>query len=129
MTEEQAERNLLTGSCHCGAVRITLPVMPTVATKCNCSICRRLGGIWAYFELGTVQFEGHPEHTTDYIWGDKTLRTIRCRHCGCATHWEPLDGVPGARHGVNINNFDPALQARVKIRHFDGAETWTFIDT
>src|SRR6266571_500695 len=84
------EKQLLQGSCHCGAVRLTLPSAPEKATKCNCSICRRLGALWSYYEFGTVRIEGHPENTAEYIWGDKTLRTVRCKTCGCATHWEPL---------------------------------------
>ncbi|MGQ3055506.1 MAG: GFA family protein [Roseateles sp.] len=119
---------LLHGSCHCGAVRLTLPFAPEKATNCNCSLCRRLGGLWAYYEFGTVAVEGHPEHTAEYIWGDRTLRTLRCAHCGCATHWEPLVPEPGARHGVNLNNFDPQLRASVQVRRFDGDDSWTFLD-
>src|SRR5213076_3385565 len=70
------------GSCHCGAVRMTLPSTPEVATSCNCSLCRRIGGRWVYFEFGTVKIEGHPQATAEYVWGDRTLRTIRCRTCG-----------------------------------------------
>jgi len=118
----------LHGSCHCGAVRLTLPSMPDIGIKCNCSLCRRLGGLWAYYPFGAVVISGHPEHTTEYIWGDKTLRTIRCKTCGCATHWEPINGEPGARHGVNLNNFSLSLQEAVNIRYFDGADTWKYID-
>lgn len=116
------------GSCHCGAVTLTLPSTPEVATSCNCSLCRRIGGPWVYYEFGTVRIEGHPENTLAYIQGDRTLRTIRCRTCGCVTHWEPIDPHPGARHGVHLGNFDPALLAAVKVRRFDGADTWTFFD-
>ena len=41
---------MLEGSCHCGAVRLTLPFPPEVATSCNCSLCRRIGGPWVYYE-------------------------------------------------------------------------------
>ncbi len=128
MVEETSDTVMLQGSCHCGAVSLTLPSMPETAIKCNCSLCRRLGGLWAYYPFGTVQIKGHPEHTVDYVCGDKTLRTIRCNKCGCVTHWEPIDGESGARHGVNLNNFDRRLQESVKVRHFDGADTWTFVD-
>ena len=109
------------GSCHCGAVRLTLPSTPTVATGCNCSLCRRIGGPWVYFEFGTVKIDGHPQATGEYIWGDKTLRTVHCKSCGCVTHWEPLEPTPGAKHGVNLGNFDPELIASVRVRRFDGA--------
>ena len=69
-----------------------------------------------------------PEAAAAYIWGDRTLRTIHCKTCGCVTHWEPLPPTPGARHGVNLGNFDPELIASVRIRRFDGANTWIFID-
>ena len=81
-----------------------------------------------YYAFGTVAIEGHPENTAAYVWGDKVLRTVRCKTCGIVTHWEPLDPKPGARHGVNLRNFDPKLQALVVVRHFDGADTWAFID-
>jgi hypothetical protein len=87
-----------------------------------------LGGIWAYYEFGTVQISGHPENTQEYIQGDKTLRTMRCKTCGCITHWEPLNAEPGARHGVNLRNFGSAVMDDVQIRRFDGADTWQFLD-
>lgn len=75
-----------------------------------------------------VTIHGHPEDADSYVQGDRTLRTVRCRTCGIATHWEPL--VPNAdnRHGVNLINFDPSLLAQVKVRYFDGTDTWTFPD-
>lgn len=128
MSKELSTSPSLQGTCHCGAVCLTLPSMPDMAIRCNCSLCRRLGGLWSYFPFGDVKIEGHPAHTIDYVWGDKTLRTFRCKTCGCVTHWEPVDGKAGARHGVNLNNFDPLLQASVVVRHFDGANTWKFLD-
>jgi hypothetical protein len=118
----------LQGACHCGAVKLTLPFPPEKATRCNCSLCRRTGGTWAYYEFGTVLIEGHPDQTAEYIQGDRTLRTIRCRTCGIVTHWEPLEPQPGARHGVNLNNFEPRLLESVPVRRFDGADTWAYLD-
>ncbi len=61
------------GSCHCGAVRLTLPSTPESATSCNCSLCRRIGGPWVYFEWGTVTIEAAPDATEAYVQGDRTL--------------------------------------------------------
>jgi len=123
-----SEEKLLQGSCHCGAVRLTLPAAPEKATRCNCSLCRRLGELWVYYEFGTVRIAGHPENTVEYIWGDRTLRTVRCKTCGSVTHWEPLAPEAGGQHGVNLNNFDPRLQEDIQVRRFDGADTWKYID-
>lgn len=124
----QKSQPSLQGSCHCGSVRLTLPAAPETATSCNCSLCRRTGGLWAFYELGSVSIEGHPENTESYIWGDRTLTNYRCRTCGISTHWEPIEPTPGARHGVNLRNFGAELLGSVTVRRFDGADTWEFLD-
>ncbi len=115
----------LRATCHCGALTIEIPEPPTEITNCNCSICRRLGALWAYYEVGRVKIHGHPERTDSYVQGDRTLRVVRCRTCGCTSHWEPLAAEPNGRLGVNIRNFDPALIGSVRMRLLDGADTWT----
>lgn len=118
----------LHGSCHFGSVRLTLPTPPETAPNCNCSLCRRTGGIWDYYELGSVFLQGHPENTESYIRGDRTLKNVRCKTCGIVTHWGPLEPALGARHGVNLRNFEPELLESVVVRRFDGADTWKFLD-
>ncbi|MBF6024673.1 GFA family protein [Lysobacter niastensis] len=118
---------MISGSCHCGAVQIEVPEPPQSLLDCNCSLCRRNAALWAYYPPDAVRVIGHPQHTSEYVWGDRTLRTVRCSHCGCITHWEPLQ--PGLeRVGVNMRNFDPAVIAAVPVRHFDGADTWEYLD-
>ena len=120
---------MIKSSCHCGAVTLSLPEAPTQLTDCNCSICRRIGALWAYYPVAEVQVTGHPEHTAEYVWGDKTLRTVRCAHCGNVTHWEPLQPAADSKMGVNTRLFeDPTLAATAVVRRFDGADTWRFID-
>ncbi|MDO8323802.1 MAG: hypothetical protein Q7T23_12775 [Phenylobacterium sp.] len=45
-------------TCHCAAVRLTCEAAPTEVTECTCSICRRYGVLWAYYEPAQVQIEG-----------------------------------------------------------------------
>ncbi len=119
---------MLEGSCHCGQVRLTVPDRPTALTLCNCSICRRNGALWAFYAREDVRLTGHPQHTTRYEWGPRTIATFHCATCGCATHWEPLTPEAGTRFGVNIRNFDPDAVGEVRLRRFDGAVTWTYLD-
>jgi len=84
---------MLSGSCHCGAVRIEIPRRPRTLTNCNCSICRRYGTLWA---------------TGSYSWGRKALRFVRCRKCGCVTHWQRMRSRQPNYMGVNARNFEPA---------------------
>lgn len=121
---QRVEPIMLSATCHCGALRVEIPQRPSEITNCNCSICRRLGTLWAYFDVGTVSVHGHPEHTQTYVQGDKMLRVVRCKTCGCTSHWEPIDSKPGSRMGVNVRNFDPDLIGPARMRMLDGANTW-----
>ena len=112
---------MLIGTCHCGAVRIGIPRPPESLTNCNCSICRRYGALWAYFDEGEVQVASEAGSTDDYSWGDKDLRFVRCARCGCVTHWEGIGPRKSTRMGVNPRNFDSVMLGDVKIRCVDGA--------
>jgi len=70
---------------------------------------------------------GHPQETQEYVQGDRTLRTIRCKTCGCTTHWEPLERKDDSRVGVNMRNFEPALLQDAELKLLDGATTWTSV--
>lgn len=118
---------MLTASCHCGAVRLQVPSVPAHLISCNCSICRRYGALWALYESSVVAVSGR-DSLAAYVWGKRTIRTMRCAICGCVTHWEPLDADAGQRFGVNMRNVDPALIDGVEVRRFDGADTWTYLD-
>ena len=118
---------MLTATCHCGAVRIEVPRRPRSLTNCNCSICRRYGTLWAHYKCSQVQVTGEAGATADYVWGDKSLRFVRCARCGCVTHWEPIFPKQGGRMGVNTRNFDPAAIGPVRIRLLDGASTWKYL--
>ena len=46
---------MLEASCHCGAVQIEVAARPQQLTSCNCSLCRRLGTLWAYYHPDRVR--------------------------------------------------------------------------
>ena len=114
-------------TCHCGAVRITVDEAPEQVTSCNCSICRRTGGLWAYYSPRVVRFSPAKPPTDIYRWGDGDLDLHRCKTCGCVTHWSPVDQASD-RMGVNMRMADPAVLAKARVRRFDGADTWKFLD-
>jgi len=108
-------------SCHCGSLSVRVPRKPRSITQCNCSICRRYGALWAYYRASEVQVRGKRGSTSSYIWGDGTIRFVRCRHCGCVTHWAAAAKSAAGRIGVNMRNADPDVLGAVRIRHFDGS--------
>jgi hypothetical protein len=118
---------MLTGTCHCGAVRIEVPRKPRRLTSCNCSICRRLAGLWGYYDRSKVRIVARKAALASYCWGDRYLRLFRCARCGCVTHWLPISRAQ-RRMGVNFRNFDPSVIESTRIRRLDGARTWKFLD-
>jgi hypothetical protein len=111
-----------TGSCHCGAVRLTIPRTPDAVTRCNCSLCTKLGTRWIYFHPDEVRVGGGPLDA--YVRSDLTepaLTTQRCRTCGTVVCWEAFD-ISYARKGINANLFDPAMIDALPVQPVNGRE-------
>jgi hypothetical protein len=120
---------MIDGSCHCGAVRWEFDGDSSRLTSCNCSICRRIGALWAYGTLANVTVTAAADATIAYVQGDKLLAIHTCRTCGCTTHWQSLAPEDGEwRIAVNMRMADPAAYADIRVRQFDGADSWEFLD-
>jgi hypothetical protein len=119
---------MIEASCHCRAVRLEVSRAPRVLLDCNCSICRRYGGLWAYYKAGSVRLRYRRRDVEIYAWGDRTIRYIRCRQCGCTLLHERAKGTADSPIGINARNFDPAVIAKARVRRFDGAKTWKYLD-
>ncbi len=121
---------MLTATCHCGAIKVDVPREPESVTDCNCSICRRYGVRWAYYKDAEVTLIATPDveaATDDYVWGDKSLKFIRCKQCGCVMQWKSLTIDADTNTGVNARNFEPSILTNVPVRRLDGADTWEYI--
>ena len=119
---------MIHSSCHCGAIQLEIEgALPEYLLSCNCSICRRTGDLNAYYHPSKVKVIAKPEALHKYIWGDKMLAFVRCATCGCHSHWEGLDPKID-RMGINARLFDNVDISKMRIRHFDGADTWKYLD-
>jgi hypothetical protein len=117
---------MLEASCHCGAVRIRVPERPSELTSCNCSLCHRLGTLWAYYPADEIVLLGGP--TVPYVHGPRTLAVHHCPGCGCITHWQGLGGGREGWAAVNGRLMDPDEIGDVPVHRFDGASSWTYLD-
>jgi hypothetical protein len=118
---------MIEATCHCGAVRLQAASAPETVTDCNCSICRRLGALWAYYDRAQVAVTASQSDLGGYAWGERKLTFHHCRSCGCTTHWTPIDKA-APRMGINARLFEPQVLAAAKVRRLDGADTWTYFD-
>ncbi len=81
----------------------------------------------AYFSPTKVRLTA-PDGATDiYKWNDEMVEFHRCKVCGCVTHWSPVDKTHD-RMGVNARMLEPGVLAKARVRRFDGADTWRFLD-
>ena len=51
----------------------------------------------------------------------------RCRACGVTTHWQSLDGSQ-ERMAINARIMDGLDWGNIRVRLFDGADTWKYLD-
>ena len=122
---------MIRGSCHCGAVKFRLREHRNFLTDCNCSACRRYGSLWLHADRSEVELEHDADATLAYEWGDRMLAFHSCRICGGTTHWLSTQKEVGSdedRMAVNCRMAEPADIADLPIRHFDGADSWQYLD-
>jgi len=115
------------GECHCGVIQFTVTAVPAQLVDCNCSLCRRLGALWAHVPIDSVTIVAPSNATTSYAQGDKTLAVQTCKQCGCTTHYETLQD-DGEIMAVNFRMCEPEVFSEIRVRKFDGADSWKFID-
>ena len=118
----------LSGTCHCGAVGWTLSARPEKLVSCNCSICRRLRALWAHGTDDTITIHAAEGATRTYVWGDGGIAFHSCNTCGCTTHWQGLEPESPRNMAVNAALADPQDIAEIRVRRFDGADSWQFLD-
>lgn len=118
---------MLTGTCHCGAVRWTFQSDPGSATACNCTICRRYGTLWIYGHADEDVLLTGP--TSEYVRKDGGhLAFLFCAACGNAVAWKALTvGKASGRRRMAVNlrlADDPEAAMDLPIDHFDGLESF-----
>ena len=109
---------MIVASCHCQAVRIEVPAPPEYLNECQCSVCRRYGVAWGYYQREQVRIASAPA-TEFYAYGEKNLEFHRCRVCGCVTHWLDTDPA-GRRMAVNGRLLAPEDVAAVPVKRPPG---------
>lgn len=92
--------------CHCGAVSVQVPSKPTDINECQCTLCRRYGAAWAYYNPKDVKITvADSTPTRKYVWGDRELEFHFCSVCGCVSHWVAI--AESEEMGVNTRMMDP----------------------
>ncbi|HEY0792773.1 MAG TPA: GFA family protein [Chthoniobacterales bacterium] len=95
---------LITGGCHCGAVRYEAAEPPSTVSHCHCVDCRRSSGApfvtWATFPRNAVHFRGNEPRQ---FLREGRLRGF-CAQCGTSVTF--LVGADAGAIDVTVGSFD-----------------------
>lgn len=114
--------------CHCGVLKLVANEAPSSITSCNCSICSRLGALWAYYDLEDVRILSGDKPGDTYSWGEKTFTYHRCAECGCTTHYTATESDGRKIIAINCRMAAATEIINIPVRAFDGLDTWKYLD-
>jgi hypothetical protein len=118
------QARMLTLSCHCGRVGLEIARRPDHINECNCTLCRKTGARWGYFDPALVNVRGA---TRSYRRRDKDEPGAEihfCGACGTTTHFtltpEAVAKFGTGLTGVNLRLADESDLAGIELRYPDG---------
>jgi hypothetical protein len=117
------------GRCLCGACDWTFEGEIAGATICNCTACRRYGGLWIYGHDGVdVHVKAANGQLVPYVRPDagRNLSFNFCRTCGNLVSWRGLkpNEEGRMRMAVNIRLAGPEQVADIPLYRFDGLHSF-----
>jgi hypothetical protein len=100
------DKPVLTGGCHCGAVRFEATLSDGFDTirRCNCSFCRMRGAVAVSAGLNGVRIVAGEDVLTSYRFNTRTAEHFFCSRCGIYTHHQRRSS-PG-QYAVNVACLD-----------------------
>lgn len=75
---------LYEGSCHCGNVAFEVEGEFTEALDCNCSLCRRRGGLLAFVPREKLVLRTPEDDLSTYTFNRHVIKHHFCANCGIA---------------------------------------------
>ncbi|MFM2281767.1 MAG: hypothetical protein RLZZ444_3998 [Pseudomonadota bacterium] len=105
------------GSCHCGRIAFEVEGEFRQAIDCNCSLCRRRGGLLAFVPREKLKLKTPVENLSTYTFNKHVIRHHFCSTCGTAPFGE---GPEGQMTAVNLRCLPDFDLESVEIVKYDG---------
>jgi hypothetical protein len=114
-----AGRVIVSGGCHCRAVRFEAEAPPEVEVlDCNCSICAATGYRHLIVPHSGFRLLSGEAVLTHYRFGTGAADHLFCSICGVKSFYQPRSH-PEA-WSLNVNALDDLSGLSVTVRAFDG---------
>jgi hypothetical protein len=108
-----------TGSCHCKAVRFEVDLDVTQVTRCNCSICMKLGAAGCIVKPAAFRLLAGKDVLTTYA--NRIGGRYFCKTCGVFCYGDgDLPEIGGEFVSVNVNTLDDVDAGLLVPMYWDG---------
>lgn len=100
---------MLSGSCHCGAVRFEVSGEIAELTTCDCSLCVKKNAVMAKVHESALTITAGEAALSLYQWNTRRAKHYFCSRCGIYTFHRKRSAPD--HYGVNIfclDDFDPS---------------------
>ena len=108
------------GSCHCGNIAFEVEGDFDTAIDCNCSMCRRRGGLLAFVPRDKLVLTVPEQNVSTYQFNRHMIRHHFCAVCGTAPYGEGADGKGNEMAAVNLRCIPAIDLDKLSITKVDG---------
>ena len=110
------------GSCHCGRIAFSVEGEIEQAIDCNCSLCRKRGGLLAFFPRQALTLSTPETDMGTYTFNKQAIQHHFCPNCGIAPFGEGMHPKTGeATVAVNLRCLPDIDLDALKVAKVDGA--------
>lgn len=109
------------GSCHCGRIAFEVEGEIGQVYDCNCSMCRRRGGLLAAFPRDALTLKTPEAQLSTYRFNREAVAHHFCANCGVAPFSEGKGSDGVAMTMVNVRCLADVDLAGLDVVPVDGA--------
>ncbi|MCC8536739.1 GFA family protein [Xanthomonas axonopodis pv. poinsettiicola] len=112
------------GSCHCGRIAFELETDAPITEvyDCNCSLCRRRGGLLWFGARSQLQLQAVAQEMGSYRFNRQHIAHHYCMDCGIAPFSEGANPNTGeANIAVNVRCIPDLDLSTLSVQKVDGA--------
>lgn len=108
------------GGCHCGGIAFEVEGEFRQAVDCNCSLCRRRGGVLAFVPRSSLKLKTPVANLSTYRFNRHVIRHHFCSTCGIAPFAEADETDGETTSMINLRCLPDFDLDSVEVIRFDG---------
>jgi hypothetical protein len=102
-------------------VRFEVQIDAGEGARCNCTVCTKVGGLYAMAKPDAFRLLSGEENLSFYEWGGKTAKRYFCKSCGISVFGRGhLEQLGGDYVSIALNVLDDVDPADVRVGYWDG---------